>query len=448
MRTESVICLLSVLTMMLTACGDAGQESPSAEIQEIKVSPPELRLKVGEVFALAVEVQPENVDVGTVLWESSDVNAVTVNSITGEVTAVAEGSAVVSATEAVSGKSAVCSVSVYVPEPEYVFVHEGTDTGEDGSETVSWGITADGILVISGSGGMRVYDIQSVNSVISTDTPWFEFSEEISSIVIGKGITTAGRYAFAGLLYVEEVSFGRDVTHIRAGAFYECPALKTVVIPAGVTIVDNYAFYCNSSLESVTVEDGSMLEAVGGFAFYKCAELRSIILPDGVTVIGDSAFDGCEKLETADIGNSLEQISFNVFKDCRALKDIVIPEGVTEICNQAFSNCRGLTELVVPNSVRYIDNSAFYRCVGLRAVTLGSGLLSIGAYAFNLCNSLKDVTVMATVPPELTQMTSGGGDDYYNFNYDNDILHVPAGCADAYKNDTVWNASFSDIVEQ
>ena len=447
MKTKSQICLLSVLTIMLAGCGDANQVAPSVKIQEMKVSPSDLVLEVGEVFTLEVDVLPENADAGTVLWESSDGDVVQVNSVTGEVTAIAEGSAVVSATETVSGKNAVCSIVVYVPEPEYVFVHEGTDAGEDGAVTISWGITADGILVISGSGGMRIYDIQSSNSVVSTNAPWFEFSDEILSIVIENGITTAGRYAFAGLPYVQNVSFGRDVTHIRIGAFYECPALTAVEIPSGITIIDNYAFYCNSSLENVIIEDGSMLDVVGGCAFYHCAELRSIVLPDGVTVIGDSAFDGCEKMEDAYIGRSLEQISFNTFKDYRLLKSIAIPDGVTEICNQAFSNCRSLTELIIPNSVRYIDNSAFYRCVGLKTVTLGSGVLSIGAYAFNLCNNLKDVIVMAAAPPELVQMTAGGSDEYYNFNYENDVLHVPSGCLDAYSNDPVWSASFSDIVE-
>ncbi len=448
---KRLILLLSILTVVFVGCESSDKETAEqVRVTDIRVEPSKLTLDTGESYVLNVTVLPENADNKSVRWTSNDDNVVTVDPATGEVTAVAEGNAMVLAVAEDGNMSASCMIAVEAADPDYEFVRSGDEPGDERDAVISWGITADGILFISGNGGMRIYNSESVSGVIHTDAPWYEFNAEIKSIAIGKGITSIGKFAFAGLSCAERADTGRNVVHIGAGAFYDCLGLKHVDIHDNVSVIDNYAFYRCGALESVIIAGGSRLEAVGGFAFYKCAELKSIALPDGVTIIGDSAFEGCEKLETARIGCGIESIGFAAFKECRLLQDIVIPEGVISIKGQTFSNCRSMTEIVIPDSVQYIDNSAFYRCVGLTKVTIGSGILGIGAYAFNLCNNLADVVIMASQPPKLTQMTQAGtgSSSYYNFNYADDTLYVPAGCIEAYENDETWSAAFARIVEQ
>ena len=57
------------------------------------------------------------------------------------------------------------------------------------SENLSWTLTDDGVLTISGSG--RMYDSKGYN-----DLPWYGQMDLIRTAVIGQGVTSIGYYAF------------------------------------------------------------------------------------------------------------------------------------------------------------------------------------------------------------------------------------------------------------
>jgi len=68
-----------------------------------------------------------------------------------------------------------------------------------------------------------------------------------------------------------------------------------VVIPEGVTRIENDAFSCCFSIVSVTVPEG--VTSIGEGAFYGCDRLKSVILPRSVTSIGESAFSSYSNLK-------------------------------------------------------------------------------------------------------------------------------------------------------
>ena len=67
---------------------------------------------------------------------------------------------------------------------------------------------------------------------------------------------------------------------------------SSVVIPKGVTEIGDYAFWCCRSLQHITIP-GSVSE-IGGGAFDGCTDLQSIKLPNSVTYIGCHAFGDAE----------------------------------------------------------------------------------------------------------------------------------------------------------
>ena len=75
----------------------------------------------------------------------------------------------------------------------------------------------------------------------------------------------------------------------------------------------------------------SGIEVVGLYSF-RGWKGTSIVVPEGVTKIEDSAFRDCSCLESVDLHSSLESISGNAFEYCRNLKKITIhkPEGSLE----------------------------------------------------------------------------------------------------------------------
>ena len=93
----------AVLTAM--SCGGA------VAVENVKVTPTALSLGIGETAVLKAEVEPADASVNAVLWSVTQGTAVTVDGY-GKVTAMAAGTATVTAETVDSGKTASCTVTV------------------------------------------------------------------------------------------------------------------------------------------------------------------------------------------------------------------------------------------------------------------------------------------------------------------------------------------------
>ena len=93
----------AVLTAM--SCGGA------VAVENIKVTPTALSLGIGETAVLKAEVEPADASVNAVLWSVTQGTAVTVDGY-GKVTALAAGTATVTAETVDGGKKASCTVTV------------------------------------------------------------------------------------------------------------------------------------------------------------------------------------------------------------------------------------------------------------------------------------------------------------------------------------------------
>ena len=154
----------------------------------------------------------------------------------------------------------------------------GAETWNEGNLT--WTLTADGTMTISGSGAMKGYSWYS-------GSPATQKKDNVKKVVIQEGVTSIGN-----------------------SAFYNCSNLKSIEIPEGVT-------------------------SIGAFAFYNCGGLTSIEIPETVKSIGNGAFAGCGGLTSLEIPSGVTSIGDNTFSGCSSLTDITIPDSVTSIGNSA-----------------------------------------------------------------------------------------------------------------
>ena len=229
--------------------------------------------------------------------------------------------------------------------------------GANGSN-VTWKLTSDGTLTISGTGKMADYEWNGA--------PWARACSEITSIVIEDGVTSIGDYAFPFCTSLTSVTIPDTVTVIGHGAFRDCTSLTSVTIPGGVTDFGTRVFSSCSALKSVTFSDG--VTSIGDWAFEGCTSLTGVIIPDSVTSIGSSAFEGCTSLTSLNIPDSVTFIGVDTFKDCTALTEIKLPSALGIIQSKTFSNCVNLTSITIPKSVTYISEKAFYCCDSLTDV--------------------------------------------------------------------------------
>ena len=272
------------------------------------------------------------------------------------------------------------------------------------SDSIEWVLTDDGVLTFSGSGAMKDYTYKS-------EMPWYKYLDQITSVVIGDGVSRIGDYAFYDMA-IESIQIPRSVTSIGdyafknvkkldhvvlpAGltklgesAFYACTSLSSIDIPASLWTIQPYTFKNCTSLASATFHEGN-LQKISDGAFYGTA-LTSVELPDCLSILDEYVFKNCSKLAEVKLGSGLTQIREAVLYGT-AISTIQIPDGVTSIKDYAFKNCTNLISVSLPESLNSVGEAAFYACTKLNSVELPNAVTSIGNYAFRKCTGLTSVS--------------------------------------------------------
>ena len=248
------------------------------------------------------------------------------------------------------------------------------------------GLTNIGTYIFDGCDNVKQLTIQS-GEVKDLD---FSDLSNLTTVILGNGVTSIGDSAFYNCSGLETVDFGDNsqLMYIGDQAFYECSSLTSITIPESVTSIGSYAFHNCNSLTPITIPES--VTSIGDFAFSYCSSLTSITIPDSVTSIGDYAFGSCSSLETVNFeGESkLTSIEQYAFFNCRSLSSITIPESVTSIGSSAFESCTSLISITIPDSVTSIGSYAFRYCSSLTSITIPDSVTSIGRYAFYYCIKL------------------------------------------------------------
>lgn len=170
--------------------------------------------------------------------------------------------------------------------------------------------------------------------------------------------------------YFELNGFGFSISDEGKAAIRSYSGDDTdVVIPnkllrAPVERIDNYAFYENAALTSISFTQAASLNSIGSCAFYGCSSLGEVSLPAQVT------------------------LSFGSFENCSGLQSLTIAEGISEIPEQCFYHCPSLTQIDLPASVTTIGVRAFDGCTALQSISLSENVVSIAPNAFEGCNDL------------------------------------------------------------
>ena len=202
----------------------------------------------------------------------------------------------------------------------------------------------------------------------------FPFDNHITSFVFGDSVEGIIGYLCYGMDKLTSISIPNSVTSIGNNVFEGCTGLLSVEIGKGVSEIGDEAFKDCSSLASVkwnakNCNDFSSEEIpfatnpITSFTFgddveripaYLCCnkiDLSSVVIPNLVTEIGGSAFEGCGKLRTVEIGKGITSIGNKAFADCSAIYsmgiDAIIPP-IVEV--STFENVSRTTQIKVPCS--------------------------------------------------------------------------------------------------
>ena len=265
------------------------------------------------------------------------------------------------------------------------------------------------------------------------------------------------------------------VTEMQDHIFANINKMIRAEVPFTVQLIDDYSFYECANLEKLILREG--VKRIDSFAFSHINKLTSLYIPASVDSIRNDAFcydpalqainvssanpkycsvdgilfskDKKRLLAFADghgqnytVPDGTQVIDYEAFRGATALKSVVMPKSLRQIENHAFHDCSSLTEMLVPHGVTTIGNNAFNGCTSLSTVDLPATLTYLGYNAFNNVPTLWSLNVRATTPPTcqvyFDSHASQFAEPFMTDHYSNVRLAVPDGCAQAYRQATVW----------
>lgn len=284
-----------------------------------------------------------------------------------------------------------------------------------------WTLDHDGKLTISGTGKMYDfnYTYQSEEEVV-IDTPWKDYTDEITSLEIEEGVTSIGEAAFWGCSSIKgSLVIPDSVKIIGQRAFFECTGFDgNLILGDSIKEIDNEAFrYCAGFYGDLILPD--TLKTLGFASFDHCSGFDgTLYIGKNVTTVGDNenqtiGYGFCDGKfteitvsdENSDYGSyegvlynkdlteaiwcprgksgqikmpeTLKTVGNDAFADCTLLSGTLeLPDGMEKIGARAFENCSGFTgDLVIPDSVTNLSYCAFSGCSGFDGnLTIGKGI--------------------------------------------------------------------------
>lgn len=308
-----------------------------------------------------------------------------------------------------------------------------TDVPTSGTcgDNLTWTLSADGTLTISGNGPMKDYDSEGHGH--RYDRPWEKLCDKIKAVVLENGVTSTGDYAFADCKNLVTISMADTVTSVSFGSFYNCPSLEEVTIPENVTIIGYCSFNGCINLKKVTIPKAVKVIDTAAFGVQNLKDVyyggtveewKNIKVREGNDVLNNATIHctdadttgkkpgtvepasgvyGANITWTLDVDGMLnitgigEMPGFQPTWQYRSydIKKVRIEQGITNIRERAFANCVNLEMVEIPESVTWIGYDAFYRCNSLESIILPDTVTEIEGWIFDCCENLKDVKLSA-----------------------------------------------------
>ncbi len=321
--------------------------------------------------------------------------------------------------------AAVIAITIF---PLNMFADDIVANGTCG-ENLTWELTSDGTLAISGTGDMDnygpIWDWDNGGNLAGINkTPWGEYRDVIQNIVLTEGIRSIGENAFAwfgeyddegytvnGLYLVENITIPASVLSVGADALSNLYNLQSVTFLSPMTRIagdSRWAIpetatiygYTGSTAEDYAAKYNRAFVSIGEaplttVASGECGEnLTWELTSDGtLTISGTGDMDDYggfwnDDDTYTDIATPWEDYN-------SAIKSIVVENGVTSIGQEAFHYLTRLTSVELPNSVTYIGGNAFWGCSSLTSIEIPASVTTVDFGAFQNCSSLTSITFLS-----------------------------------------------------
>ena len=296
----------------------------------------------------------------------------------GTITALAEGTTIVTVNVTYEGKSTLYSgrVSIKVKDPfttNSIYLMNYRGLGGTVEIPADRGITT--IYPYAFSGYEYVDKDLDAGDVIDKEDPYYIKQmyigdDTITKVIIPEGVTHINEYAFANLTALEEVVLPSTLVNIGVGAFYGCEKLKTINLE-NVKFINKQAF--SGPWREIKDENDKVIDG-----YYGACALEEINL-DSIVAIGDYSFAYC-KLTGLELPESSQSLGVGAFYQNKDMTSVFFNASKVKLGMYAFAECSSLRSIDINAAV--IASYAFQNCSSLASARLGQDVAVIGEYAF------------------------------------------------------------------
>ena len=227
-------------------------------------------------------------------------------------------------------------------------------------DSLTWSLSSDGTLTISGTGDMYDYNAVPPYNI----SPWYH-NTDIKKLVINNGVSSIGDYALLGCYKISSISLPESLERIGYSALDPCSGLTEIDLPKNLTKLGGYSL-AGGSFSFIKIPDG--ISSIELYTFSGCENLQNVELPNDLTTSNEGAFNHCESLTSIHIPQKVTDIKRYAFWYCSSLTNLELPSGISKINEGTFDNCAALSSISIPSTVTTIEKSAFYGCLSLKDV--------------------------------------------------------------------------------
>ena len=291
-------------------------------------------------------------------------------------------------------------------------------------------------------------------------------NDRIETVNIPSTVKEIGSYAFSNSS-ISSINIPANVEQIGGGAFSNCTKLQRVILPSCISKLQDNTFYgCKNLTELEWHPSGT--SKILGRVFYNCSSLKTIRIPAKVSIIGGPEY-------TAYVDDRV-----SAFQNCSSLDSLIIEDGKGDLIlkddheksgNEPYDTgyhgefygskvnyvymgraiklyewasyqpvLRYVEHLVIGDSVENVsiwlpNQRNTYPQKSLKTLTIGKSLKKVGSIGNE---TLEYIRMRCLTPPT--------AEEFSNYNYINTILYVPVGSKTAYQTANIWK-KFFNIVE-
>lgn len=194
----------------------------------------------------------------------------------------------------------------------------------------------------------------------------FDGCTSLKNVTIPNSVTSMN-VTFYNCKELIAIEIPSHVTSIY-GAFWGCSNLEKISIPKSVTSM-GFAFEGTPWLEQKRLERNDGIVIINNILIDALYAEGKVVIPKGVTKIEENAFYESEDVTSVVIPEGVTELGMLAFGSCTNLKTVTLPKSVKTIHAGAFMNCKKLNNIVIPKNVTYIGEYSFSMCPSLKTIT-------------------------------------------------------------------------------